>query len=653
VNEFIATYRLQLHAEFGFVAARGVVDYLRDLGVSHLYLSPIWQAREGSMHGYDVTDPTCISSELGGEEEFVKLAGAGLGVILDVVPNHMAADAANRFWSDERLRAQFFDVDQETGFHRRFFDVDDLVGVKVEDPEVFEVTQGKAIELIAAGLADGLRIDHIDGLAEPAEYLARLAERGVAHVWVEKILEYGESLRNWPVEGTTGYEILNQLTALFVEAAAVTTFTELAGEYRSFAEVAHEAKLEVATTTFSPEVGELESLFPAPNITKALASLSVYRTYVDAALGTIEAADQEALALVPEPVRSALALLAEAPVEFITRFQQTTGAVMAKGVEDTALYRYVRLLALNEVGGDPGRFTLSLAEFHAANERRQTKHPRDLLASQTHDTKRSGDVRARLIALTYLADEWEEAVRKWRVGNAELRSLGAPDETEELFIYQTLIGAWPITEERLETYLRKALREAKQQTNWVSPNEAWEEQVFEFCRRIRLNEEFLATFIPLADRIALLGERISLAQLAIRLTAPGVPDFYQGDECWNYSLVDPDNRRPVDWAHGRKLLDGLDAGAAVTRESAKLFVAREILALRRRRAEAFAGAYLAVPSGPTTCAYQRGADVVVAVSLRDQPIDAELPDGEWSNLLADLEPAYGSLPVAVFERRPE
>jgi (1->4)-alpha-D-glucan 1-alpha-D-glucosylmutase len=653
VNEFVATYRLQLHGEFGFDAARGVVDYLRDLGVSHLYLSPIWQARKGSMHGYDVVDPTCISTELGGEDAFVDLANAGLGVVLDVVPNHMAADESNRFWSDEGRRAQFFDVDAATGFHRRFFDVDDLVGVKVEDPEVFEVTQGKAIELVAAGLAQGLRIDHIDGLARPAEYLERLAERGVAHVWVEKILEHGEALRDWPVEGTTGYEILNQLTALFIEPTAEPIFTELAGEPRSFARVAHEAKLEMALTTFTPEVGELESLFPAPNIAISLASLSVYRTYIDATTGTIGAADQRALASVPEPEHSALTLSGDAPIEFITRFQQTTGAVMAKGVEDTALYRYVRLLALNEVGGDPGRFTLSLENFHAANERRQAEHPRDLLASQTHDTKRSGDVRARLVALTYIAQEWGDAVRKWRVGNADLRRIGAPDETEELFIYQTLIGAWPISEERMESYLRKALREAKRNTNWVTPNEAREERVIGFCSRIRESEKFLAIFTPLAERVALLGERISLAQLALRLTAPGVPDFYQGDECWNYSLVDPDNRRPVDWEHGREILRGLDSGAEVTREAAKVFVAHQLLSLRQRRPGAFAGEYLALPSGPTTCAYQRGSDVVVAVSIRDQALDAELPDGDWTNLLDGLEQAYVSIPVAVFERRSE
>jgi (1->4)-alpha-D-glucan 1-alpha-D-glucosylmutase len=264
-------------------------------------------------------------------------------------------------------------------------------------------------------------------------------------------------------------------------------------------------------------------------------------------------------------------------------------------------------------------------------------------------------VRARLVALTYLADEWGESVRKWRVGNAEFRRFGAPDEQEELFIYQTLIGAWPISNARIETYVRKALREAKRNTNWVTPNEAWEERVIAFCSRIHENEEFLATFTPLAKRVALLGERISLAQLAVRLTAPGVPDFYQGDECWNFALVDPDNRRPVDWEHSREILRGLESGAEITRESAKLFVARQLLTLRRRRPEVFSGAYLALPSGsgPTACVYQRGSDVVVAVSLRDQPFDVELPEGEWTNLLADLEQAYDSLPVAVFERRSE
>jgi (1->4)-alpha-D-glucan 1-alpha-D-glucosylmutase len=651
LSEFVATYRLQLHGEFGFDAARGVVDYLRDLGLSHLYLSPIWQARRGSMHGYDVVDPTCISTELGGEAAFVELAGAGLGIVLDVVPNHMAADDANPFWTDEARRVQFFDIDPATGFHRRFFDVDDLVGVKVEDPDVFEVTQGKAIELVNAGLADGLRIDHIDGLARPAEYLERLADADVRHVWVEKILEQGEALRDWPVEGTTGYDSLNQLTMLFIEPAAEPIFTELGAEPRSFARLAHEAKLEIAATTFAPEVAELESLFHAPNIAAALSSLSVYRTYIDAESGDIDAADERALASVPEPEHSALTLAGESAAGFVTRFQQTTGAVMAKGVEDTALYRYVRLLALNEVGGDPGRFSMSLEEFHAANARRLSEHPLDLLASQTHDTKRSGDVRARLVALTYLAAEWRDAVRSWRGLNADLRATGAPDEIEELLIYQTLTGAWPISEERLATYLRKALREAKRNTNWIAPNESWETQVIEFCTQICSREEFLATFTPLTERVALLGERVSLAQMALRLTMPGVPDFYQGDECWTYWLVDPDNRRPVNWERGREILAALQSGAEITRERAKVFVACQLLALRRR--VDFTGTYLPLPSGPTTCAYQRGTEVVVAVSLRDEPLDVELPSGSWVNLLEALDQAYGPIPIAVYERRRE
>src|SRR3954453_18085176 len=255
-----ATYRLQLSPDFGFAAARELLPYLRELGVSHLYLSPSLQARAGSGHGYDVVDPTRISDDLGGETEFRAMCtaahDAGLGVILDVVPNHMAASAEeNQFWRDRELRARFFDWDPESGWYRRFFDVGELAGVRVEDPEVFEATHAKVLELVGDGLVDGLRIDHPDGLASPREYLERLRARGVDRVGVEKILEPGEPLRDWPVEGTTGYEFANDVTALFVDPAGEQPMTELyaevTGERRAFAEVAHEAKLEVARTTFA------------------------------------------------------------------------------------------------------------------------------------------------------------------------------------------------------------------------------------------------------------------------------------------------------------------------------------------------------------------------------------------------------------------
>src|SRR5262249_2767908 len=263
--------------------ARRLVPYLRDLGISHLYLSPVLQARSGSTHGYDVVDPARVSDDLGGEEELRRLCQAGLGVVLAVGPNHMAPREEHRFWADPDLRRKFFDWDEQSGWYRRFFDIGELAGVRVEDPEVFEVTHRKVFELCGDGLADGLRIDHPDGLADPAGYLRRLRDAGVARVWVEKILEPGEELRDWPVEGTTGYEFANDVTALFVDPAAEEPLTALwqdwSGERRTFAEVADEAKLEQARTTFTHEFERLRALVDRPGLEEAAAALHVYRTY--------------------------------------------------------------------------------------------------------------------------------------------------------------------------------------------------------------------------------------------------------------------------------------------------------------------------------------------------------------------------------------
>jgi len=308
-SELRATYRLQLNSSFGFAAARALVPYLRDLGVSHLYLSPSLQARPGSTHGYDVVDPRRLSEALGGEQEFRRLSGAahdaGMGVILDIVPNHMAADDANPYWADPELRAKFFDLDPVTGRHRRFFDIDDLAAVRQEDPDVFEETHALVISLVREGVVDGLRVDHPDGLADPFGYLTRLAERGVGRVWVEKILDPSERLRDWPVSGTVGYEFLNDACALFIDPAGELPLTSLwqsvSGDRRPFREVALEAKLEQARGTFIPEVQwlarELAPLEPPGGIdglARALSSLPVYRTYVDPASGRIEQADRDA-----------------------------------------------------------------------------------------------------------------------------------------------------------------------------------------------------------------------------------------------------------------------------------------------------------------------------------------------------------------------
>ena len=431
--DFRCTYRLQLGPDLDFAQARELVPYLSDLGVSHLYLSPSLQARAGSTHGYDVVDPTRISESLGGEEEFRALCAAaqqqGLGVVLDIVPNHMAAGDESPFWRDPLWRARFFDLDWRTGSHRRFFDVRELAGVRMEDPEVWEITHAKVLELAQEGLIEGLRIDHPDGLANPRRYLERLREAGIEHVWVEKILEPGEQLRDWPVEGTTGYEFLNEVCALFVDPAGETPLTalyeEIAGDARGFHEVARECKLREATSTFAEDAERLHSLLPAldADLPAALASLAVYRTYVEPDSGRVEEADRAAIDEAALPVELSRILLLEERGHdaFVVRFQQTTPPVHAKGVEDTAFYRWNRLLALNEVGGDPARFNVSVADFHRSNLARLERFPLHLLSTMTHDAKRSADVRARLACLAGVADEWAGLVRPrlggWRDAN--------------------------------------------------------------------------------------------------------------------------------------------------------------------------------------------------------------------------------------------
>jgi (1->4)-alpha-D-glucan 1-alpha-D-glucosylmutase len=624
-----ATYRLQLRPGFGFDEARAIVPYLRELGVSHLYLSPIMEARRGSTHGYDVVDPTRVSEQLGGEEAFRALAGAGLGVVLDVVPNHMAVSEENPFWADPAQRAKVFDWDPATGWYRRFFTIDDLAGVRVEDPDVFELTHRKTLELVADGLVDGLRIDHPDGLADPRGYLERLP---VEHVWVEKILEPGERLRDWPVAGTTGYEFANDVTALFVDPRGEEPLTRwyegLTGDRRSFEGVAAEAKLELARTDLRREVDKLRSLLRDGDVHRhrhhldvAVASLGVYRTYVEPLTGRVEQDDRDALEPVEESFRRILLLEQGQHDEFVTRFQQTTGPVMAKGVEDTAFYRYLRLTALNEVGGDPGRFSLRVDDFHRANVERAERFPDHLVATQTHDTKRSGDVRARIVVLAALADEWASRRQSWR-------ALDDPNEDE--LLWQTLVGAWPIEAERVESYMEKALREAKVNTNWADPNEEHERRVKETARR--LVQAPPDGFEEFAGRVAELGRRNALGMTLLKATVPGVPDVYQGDELESLNLVDPDNRRPVDFDACRR---------ALADPPPKLLVLREALALRARRA---LGEYRPLDVGEDACAFLRGDDVAVVVPLRGKDPPAPTLSGEWRDLLDR------SLPVRLLER---
>ncbi|MGI8803148.1 MAG: malto-oligosyltrehalose synthase [Solirubrobacteraceae bacterium] len=641
------TYRLQLGPGLGFAQARALVPYLRRLGISHLYLSPSLQARRGSTHGYDVVDPTRLSEELGGEEEFLALADAGLGIVLDIVPNHMGIGEENRWWSDPELRARFFDLDPSGAGYRRFFDIDDLAALRQEDPEVFETTHRRVLDLVRDGVVDGLRVDHPDGLTDPAGYLRRLRAEGVDRVWVEKILDPDESLRDWPVSGTVGYEFLGDVCALFVDPAGreplSLLFAEFAGERRGFPEIALEAQLEQAEGVFAREVGRLERLAPrfaAPVLREALARLPIYRTYVEPWSGLVSDADREAVGGSGMDASLARVLLLDersVPNEFVTRFQQTSPPITAKGVEDTAFYRHLRLLALNEVGHDPDRFGLTVEAFHARSAERARRFPEGLLVTQTHDTKRSGDARARIGALAGMAGDWREHVLAWRELNAPLRDgAAAPDGSEEYLLYQTLIGVWPIELDRLEGYLEKALREAMRNTDWVSPDEDWEAAVKRFAGRVIASEPFRASFEPFLERVAREGERSALGQLLLKLTTPGIPDIYQGDELWSLSLVDPDNRRPVDWERRRELLEAVAGGAPVTAETRKLALIVRALELRERRPEAFRGSYTPLDAGPDVVSFLRGDDVLVVVAVRPGPHDGAstvVRDGSWHDVL--------------------
>ncbi len=690
--ELRATYRIQLTSGFGFAAARELIPYLRELGISHLYLSPAFQAREGSTHGYDVIDPGRLSEALGGMAEFELLAAdaaaAGMGIVLDVVPNHMATDDGNRFWADPKLRAQFFDVDPVTGRHRRFFDIDELAAVRQEDPEVFLATSGFVLRLVRDRLVDGLRVDHPDGLADPGSYLQALRSGGAERVWVEKILAEDEQLRDWAVSGTVGYEFLNDVAALFIDPAGEGGLTHLwrqvSGDERAFALVAHEAKLEQVVGTFRPELERLARTLLAgadeaqtdsaaaplgglDQLAKALAALPVYRTYVDPAAKRIDPADRAAIeaSRMPHEVARRLLLETDAPPEFVTRFQQTTPAIMAKGVEDTAFYRYCRLLALCDVGGDPSRFGIGVERFHSDNASRAERFPQSLLTTMTHDAKRSADVRARIGALSSLPSQTASAWERFAELTESWRSGGAPDDVERYFIFQTLLGAWPIEAERLEGYLEKAMREAKRNTTWISPNEAWETAVKGFCGRLVEGDWFGTEFAEPLAQVTALGWRSALGQLALKLTAPGIPDIYQGDELEYRALVDPDNRRPVDWTLRKSLLAQVRSGDVADGSALKLDLIVKLLSLRAANPAAFAGDYQPLDAGPAGCAFIRGGSVMTIVALPragsgGSPTLREVPDGRWRDVISGAERSFdgeqrlsevvGEYGFAVYER---
>ena len=737
-----STYRIQLGPGRTFSGAAELIPYLRDLGVGAVYTSPVLAAVPGSTHGYDVVDPTRMNPGLGGDRAFADLAlrlrGAGLGLVVDIVPNHMGIEdpAANPTWWDVlRLGraspfARFYDIDWDRApimvpvladaaavadlaiidgqlaYHdlrfplapgteggtpqqvherqhyrltdwrranselnyRRFFDVAMLAAVRVEDPVVFRTTHEMVLRCVADGLVTGLRVDHPDGLADPGAYVRRLAAAAPsAWLVVEKILGADETLPAlWPVAGTTGYDALRLASGLFVDTGgepAVTTFAAEECGPQDLRQMEHDAKQWVAEHILLAEVRRIARAarrrLPAeqsepgqiePAVAELLASFSVYRSYLaDDDADALQAAAAEASRRAPglAAMIGALArqMTADPDGELAERVEQTAAMVMAKGVEDTVFYRYNRFIALNEVGGDPGRFGVTPEEFHwRIGNVAVGDHPRSMTALSTHDTKRSEDVRARLAVLSELPDEFAAAVRRWSA-RAPL-----PEPTLNLLAWQSLVGAWPISQERLVRYLEKASREAEIATSWTEPNAEFDAAVAAWPKAVLTDAELAADVEAFVTQVRDAGWSNALGQKLVQLAMPGVPDLYQGSELWDLSLVDPDNRRPVDFDRRRDLLARIDGGWLPELDdsgAAKLLIVTRALRLRRDRPELFGGSYESLPAqGPAAdhlFAFARGGGHLVAVATR-LPVTLQraggwrgttLPmgPGPWTNVL--------------------
>jgi len=876
----LATYRVQLHAGFGFDEAAEIASYLRDLGISHVYSSPYLQAAPGSTHGYDIVDHLKVNDELGGadaHERFSMRVGAcGLGQVLDIVPNHMAISGRrNRYWWDvlENGRssryAAYFDIDwqpheeklrnkllipilgdhygrvlsrgelhierqkgdfcvhyfehelplapesvapllaataadtgsdylgfladslktlqgtparneanatgrerdrevvgallerllEETPFiaqaldrkidalnkspnkldailerqhyrlafwraaqedlgYRRFFDVNTLVGLRVEDPKVFAETHALLLRWLRDGVLDGIRIDHPDGLRDPRRYFERLRDQA-SDVWIvaEKIIEPGERFRDeWPINGTTGYGYLNQAGGLFVDQANAAEMTRIyadfTGEPTDYAAVCRDKKHQVLRELLGSDVNRLTALFSdiceyhrdrrdytrhdvLRSLRELVACFPVYRTYVVPERDEIAADDERYIAEAVEAAkRNRLELDADLfdffgdvlrlrvrgalESEFVMRFQQFTGPVMAKGVEDSAFYCFNRLVSLNEVGGDPGLFGTSPKDFHRYCARVQKTRPHTMLASSTHDTKRSEDVRARISLLSEIPEAWEQAIARWSTVNARHRTSGWPDANAEYLLYQTMVGAWPLDQDRLQAYMQKACREAKQHTSWVSPDEQYEGAMRKFVDSLYASDAFRRDLKEFVRPLVEPGRTNSLSQVLLKLTSPGIPDMYQGSELWDLSLVDPDNRRPVDYTLRRELLSEvgrLSIGQLRARADEglpKLWTLYHGLRTRREHPAAFGtgGSYKPLfakgAQAEHVIGYLRGEEVIAIVprlvlKLNNEWQDTtlDIPSGSWRNELtgvkvnegsARISDIFGDFPVALLAK---
>ncbi|MGE2834542.1 malto-oligosyltrehalose synthase [Mycobacterium sp. SMC-4] len=760
----LSTYRLQMRGAasgeaFTFADAENLVDYFADLGVSHLYLSPILTAAEGSTHGYDVTDPTTVSAELGGPEGLHRLAAAartaGLGLVVDIVPNHVGVDVPrqNPWWWDllthgrQSQYASYFDIDWDldpagrivlpvlgsdddvddltvdgdvlrlgdlaypiapgtaddgaTGAqvharqhykligwrngvcgYRRFFSITSLAGLRQEDRGVFEATHAEVRRWFVEGLVDGIRIDHPDGLSDPAGYLTWLREAIGPQAWlvIEKILAVDEALDpTLPVHGTTGYDALREVGGIFVDPAGVEALTALvtsAGlDYEAMAHAGRKLKVQAVTATLASELARLCRTIVAatgrdhPQLADSVAALlshvGVYRSDYRALSTVLPEAFAAAAAEHPElddPLTLVAAALA-ASAEVEVRLQQLCGAATAKAMEDCLFYRDPRLVSLNEVGGEPDKFGVGAAEFHRRAGARAALWPHAMTTLSTHDTKRGEDVRARIGVLSQVPSLWAEMVRGWERVNP------SPDAQTGLFLWQNIFGVWPadgvVTDElrgRLHAYTEKAIREAALHTTWNDPDEAFESAVHSWLDTI-LDGPTATELTAVVSRLDKHAQSDALGQKLIALTAPGIPDVYQGTELWEDSLVDPDNRRRVDYAVRRAELEKMS--------HPKLRVVRSALQLRRERPETFlSGGYRPVLAdgdhAEHVVAFLRGDDVLVAVNrwsvrLADDgwgDTTVTLPEGTWTERLGGAvysgtvaaEALFAELPVALLVR---
>ena len=871
-----ATYRLQFNRQFTFRDATDLVPYLAALGISHIYASPIMEARPGSTHGYDIIDHNRLNPEIGSEADFRALVDAihwhGMGLILDFVPNHMGIGADNAWWMDvlewgrdspfapyfdinwdpvrpdlkdrvllpvlgdhygvilengeialrfdrnegsfsawyyrhrfpisplcywtilaagndaiadsayqfekigecriagareraaelkqwlaerarepaytsaieralraftgkpgdpasfERLhqllemqayRIAYWRVAAEEINYRRFFNINELAGLRMESPELFEKCHGLVFKLVEHGDVQALRIDHIDGLFDPKVYCEQLKQRFPAglYVLVEKILARYENLPPWPIAGTTGYDFINQVLALFVDPAGEAPMTRL---YRRFADhdetfddVLNACKKRITTVNLASELNVLAHEFHQlalrswrtrdftlnamlSALDEVITAFPVYRTYVsqeganpddrryiDWAVAQarkrwrvqdLSIFDFLHSVLTGEVTDPQLTADPDELLRVAMHFQQVTGPVMAKAAEDTAFYRYFRLLAVNEVGGDPRRFGMSVAAFHHLTQERARSWPRAMVTTATHDTKRGEDGRVRLALLSEMPREWGRRVTQWfrlnRSRRAEVDGEIVPDRNVEYLFYQSLLGAWPpdlspgdiegmqTLAERLDGYMVKAVREGKQQSSWSNPNTAYESALQRFVKTAldptRTNP-FIIEFHAFVESLARLGSINSLSQLVLKLMVPGVPDIYQGGELWDFNLVDPDNRRPVDWQKRRKLLEEIrrapvaDVAEHWRDGREKMFVLCRLLELRREHEELFAeGEYqpLEVEGRRSAhlCAFSRHRNGETVVAAAPRLVYQLYQDGrkaDWGGTEISLPPRSG------------